>query len=86
MVGRGSRTWWLRLFPIRRREDGSPAEPEDFEISMITKDKTKLAEIRTTFGRQLVDAVHGGKYRSPQQQEDQCTGRFWEGRYKENSK
>ena len=24
---------WLRLFPTRREQDGSPAEPEDFEVS-----------------------------------------------------
>ena len=37
---------WLRLFPKRREKDGSPADPEDFEISMITGDKKRLAEIR----------------------------------------
>ncbi len=37
---------WLRLFPQRREPDGSPAEPEEHEISMITGDAEKLTETR----------------------------------------
>lgn len=30
---------------MRREKDGSPAAPEDFELSMITSDKKRLTEI-----------------------------------------
>ena len=74
---------WLRLFPTRREKDGSPADPEDFEVSMITSDKKKLAEIR----RRLSDASWWMRCTAENiarrsNKEDQCTGRFWEGRYK----
>ena len=74
---------WLRLFPIRRGKDGSPSEPEDFEISMITKDQTKLSEIRT----RLSDVSWWMRCTAENiarrsNKEDQCTGRFREGRHK----
>ena len=37
---------WLRLFPHRRNEDGSPAEPSAPEINMIVNDPDRLAERR----------------------------------------
>ena len=70
---------WLRLFPTRREQDGSPAEPEDFELSMITGDKAKLAEIR----KRLSDVSWWMRCTAENiarrsNKEDQCTGRFWE--------
>ena len=38
---------WLKVFPQRRDDDGSPADPDDHEISMITSDRERLAVIRT---------------------------------------
>lgn len=74
---------WLRLFPSRREKDGSPAEPEDFEITMITADKKRLAEIRD----RLSDVSWWMRCTAENiarrsNKEDRCTGRFWEGRYK----
>ncbi|WP_222435502.1 hypothetical protein [Allorhodopirellula solitaria] len=37
---------WLRLFPRRRNEDGSPAEPSKPELDMILKQPEVLAERR----------------------------------------
>jgi hypothetical protein len=34
---------WLRLFPQRREEDGSPAEPKEEEIRTITGNPSRLA-------------------------------------------
>ena len=74
---------WLQLFPNRRDKDGSPLEPEDFEIAMITSDKKKLTEIR----KRLSDVSWWMRCTAENiarraNKEDECTGRFWEGRYK----
>jgi len=74
---------WLKVFPQRRNKDGSAAEPEDHEISMITSDKTRLAEIRI----RLSDVSWWMRCTSENiarrsNKEDRCSGRFWEGRYK----
>ena len=37
---------WLRLFPKRRNNDGSPAEPTEPELNMILNDPDVLAERR----------------------------------------
>ena len=74
---------WLRLFPPRREKDGSPAEPEEHEIGMITRDAERLAEIR----RRLSDVSWWMRCTAENiarrsNREDKCTGRFWEGRFK----
>ena len=74
---------WLRLFPKRRDADGNPADPEDHELGMITNDSNRLIEIR----RRLSDiswwmrAIAENIARRSNK-EDECSGRFWEGRYK----
>jgi hypothetical protein len=40
-----ARRWW-RLFPTRRDDSGEPAEPRSSDLSMISSDPEKLAEIR----------------------------------------
>ena len=74
---------WLALFPLRCNSDGSPAEPYDTELSMITSDTEKLTERRrrlsnvSWFMRCLCEPIARAANK-----EDECTGRFWEGRFK----
>ena len=78
VVGR----WWM-LFPKRRKEDGSPADPQEHELQMLAADADKLAELRkrlsslSWFMRCLAEPIARASNR-----EDKCTGRFWEGRFK----
>ncbi len=74
--------WW-RLFPQRRNEDHSAAEPTEFELNAIRNDKAGLKEKRkrladiSWFMRCLAEPIarRGNK-------DDEVTGRFWEGRFK----
>ncbi len=73
---------WLRLFPVRRDKNGEPADPEPHEISMITGDATRLAEIR----KRLSDISWWMRCTAENiarrsNREDNCTGRFWQGRF-----
>jgi len=74
--------WW-NLFPQRRAEDHSPAEPSEFELNLIRNNKSELAMKRQRLSdiswlmRCLAEPIarRGNK-------EDQVTGRFWEGRFR----
>jgi REP element-mobilizing transposase RayT len=74
---------WLRLFPKRRKPDGSPENPSKPEINMIVNDPEVLAERR----RRLSDVSWWMRCTAENiarraNSEDDCTGRFWEGRFK----
>ena len=74
--------WW-KLFPKRRLEDGSPDEPTDEEVKLVTGNPERLAEVR----RRLSDVSWWMRCTAENvarraNREDQCSGRFWEGRFK----
>jgi len=74
---------WLRLFPCRRNKDRSPAEPNQPEIDMIVNQPKLLADRRERLSdvswwmRCLAENIA-----RLANKEDECTGRFWEGRFK----
>ena len=74
---------WLRLFPKSRKKDKSPAEPTEAQLNMIVNNEERLTEIR----KRLSDVSWWMRCTSENiarqaNKEDECTGRFWEGRYK----
>ncbi|WP_413431585.1 transposase [Crateriforma spongiae] len=74
---------WLTLFPRRRKADGSPETPTKPELDMIVNQPEVLAERR----RRLSDISWWMRCTAENiarraNREDECTGRFWEGRYK----
>jgi REP element-mobilizing transposase RayT len=77
-----ARRWW-NLFPQRRNKDGSPAEPADTDLNRLVADEKTLAELRARlssvswFMRCTSEVIA-----RMANAEDECTGRFWEGRFK----
>ncbi len=72
---------WLRLFPRRRNEDGSPADPSKPELDMILNQPEVLAERRSRLSDiswWMRCTAENIARRS--NAEDEVTGHFWEGR------
>jgi REP element-mobilizing transposase RayT len=74
-----AKRWW-HLFPQRRNKDGSPADPADTDLNHLI---TNIKELRqrlssiSWFMRCTSEVIA-----RMANAEDECTGRFWEGRFK----
>lgn len=74
---------WLKLFPPRRIGNDSSAEPSREDLTSITNDPERVAELR----RRLSDISWWARCTAENiarlsNREDEVTGHFWEGRYK----
>ena len=74
---------WLRLCPMRRSKNGTVPEPNEFEVNAILSNPRRLAELRVRLSDiSWFMAKTAEKIARMANREDNCTGRFWEGRYK----
>ena len=77
-----AKQWW-KLFPKRKDNDGNAVEPRDSDLLHWTNNKATIKELRKRLSdvSWLMRCV-AEKIARQANREDQCTGRFWEGRFK----
>lgn len=77
-----ARRWW-QLCPLRRDEQGQPAEPQDVELNLWLSDAARMSELRkrlssiSWFMKLLCENIARRANR-----EDGVSGKFWEERFK----
>ena len=76
-----ARRWW-NLFPQRRDEHGQAAKPKPHELAMLcVKEALEQRRARLSSLSWFMRCLCEGIARQANR-EDECTGRFWEGRFK----
>ena len=74
--------WW-KLCPARKDKDGSPAEPTEFELNAIRNDTSGMKEKRVRLSSvSWLMRFLSERIAKLANKDDECTGRFWEGRFK----
>lgn len=74
--------WW-RLCPARKEQDGTAKDPTEFEVNAIKGDSGQLKERRSRLGSiSWFMRFLSEKVARESNKQDECTGRFWEGRFK----
>ena len=74
---------WLAIFPKRRDFDHSPKTPNKQEIAVLANNRDQMKEIRERLSSVSWFMRCFNEYITRRANwEDQCKGRFWEGRFK----
>jgi len=74
---------WLILYPKRRTSSGAPDEPNEAEIASIVNDPERIEELRDRLSSISWFMKSICEYTARRaNSEDNCKGRFWEGRFK----